>query len=96
MRFWLIYEVYNSKTHSRMGHKTFIIEAFIHPWKIISFDIHYVPWFKKRAPMPTSLTFLKLMDHDNKLIMIGVIGGFNITMEIVMLRPSETIYMSIK
>lgn len=52
------------------------------PMSIVAFDVKHRVWFMLEAQLPASLTVMRLMDHDNRLVMIGGVGAKGITQEI--------------
>ncbi|XP_011626810.1 F-box/kelch-repeat protein At5g15710-like [Amborella trichopoda] len=49
---------------------------------IVAFNIRSRHWFTLKAQMPEHLTEVRLMDHKNRLVMIGGLGSHGITKEI--------------
>ncbi|XXG57353.1 hypothetical protein AAC387_Pa03g4528 [Persea americana] len=52
------------------------------PMSIVALDVESRVWFMLKAQLPPSLTVVRLMDHNDKLVMIGGVGVKGITEEI--------------
>lgn len=60
------------------------------PYRVLAYDVKRGVWFEVKAPMPESLTSVRLIDHSGCLLMVGGVGKNGITMEIGMWKLNST------